>query len=115
MKGLFYLALIIGFIMFYQQNPLYAIIIIGIFFGIFIYFKARKYRNTNNSNSKFSFLFGKPIGSPNNNANFLFYLLLTQMFDNSETGIEDYDNNYRKKVQNIEDKKQEMLKLLTEK
>ncbi len=102
--------------MFYQQNPLYAIIIICIFFGIFVYFKGRKYRNTTNSNSKFSFLFGKPNQSSDNNSNvnFLLYLLLTQMFDKSEREIEEYANDYHQKVQNIEKKKQEMLKLLNE-
>lgn len=41
MKGLCYIVLIIGFFIFFQQNPLYAVIIIVIFIGVYLLFKSR--------------------------------------------------------------------------
>ena len=41
MKGFCYIALIIGFFVFYQQNPMYAIIVIVLFVGVYLFFKTR--------------------------------------------------------------------------
>ena len=40
-----YLILIVAFLMFYQQNPVYSIIILLLFLALYMYFKARKRRH----------------------------------------------------------------------
>ncbi|MBD3254794.1 MAG: hypothetical protein GF383_06860 [Candidatus Lokiarchaeota archaeon] len=56
MKALIYVILIVGFLMFYQSSPIYAFIILGIMFGLFIFFKRRK---RNHIRSGFGFFSGK--------------------------------------------------------
>ena len=55
MKGLCYIVLILGFFIFFQQNPLYAIIIIVIGLGVYILFKSR---SSNSSKGVLGFLTG---------------------------------------------------------
>ncbi|MFX1470623.1 MAG: hypothetical protein ACFFB8_18405, partial [Promethearchaeota archaeon] len=62
MKGLCYIVLIIGFFLFYQQNPVYAVVIFALFVGVFIFFKSRK---SSSSGGIFRFLSGKKAQQDN--------------------------------------------------
>lgn len=44
MKIFIYLVLIVAFLMFYQQNPVYSIVIVLLFLGLYLVFKMRKRR-----------------------------------------------------------------------
>lgn len=102
--------LAIGFFMFYQQSPMYAIIIIVIFIAGYIFIKSRK------SGSGVSrFLSGKG-SQPNNHMDDLITLMmLQQLTGNTNSRIETYEDptdNERERY--IEKVKQEALALLDE-
>ncbi|MHA1932483.1 MAG: hypothetical protein ACW96X_08080 [Promethearchaeota archaeon] len=110
MKGYFYIVLIIGFFMFYQQNPMYAIIIIGIFIAGFIFIKSRK------SGSGISgFLKGKAPQTNNNMDDLIALMMLQQLTNNSNSRIENIDekgnNDHERHIEKV---KQEALALLDE-
>lgn len=46
MKGLCYIVLILGFFIFLQQSPLYAVITIIILVGVYIFFKSRSSKSS---------------------------------------------------------------------
>jgi hypothetical protein len=54
MKIFIYFILIIAFLMFYQQNPLFAVIILGLFLGIYLFFKSKKNGGFSNRGMFFS-------------------------------------------------------------
>ncbi|KKN27155.1 hypothetical protein LCGC14_0867480 [marine sediment metagenome] len=110
MKGLILVVLAIGFFMFYQQSPMYAIIIIGIFIAGYIFVKSRK-----SGSGIGGFLKGK---TPQNNSNMddlITLMMLQQLTNNSNSRIENIDetkNNEHEEY--IEKVKQETLALLDE-
>ncbi|MHA2180349.1 MAG: hypothetical protein ACXAAH_02865 [Promethearchaeota archaeon] len=110
MKGYCYIVLIIGFFMFYQQNPMYAIIMIGIFIGGYVLVKSRK------SGSGVSGFFKGKTSQPNNNMDDLITLMmLQQLTNNSNSRIENIDEKrIRDHEKQIEKVKQEVLAILDE-
>ena len=110
MKGYFYIVLIIGFFLFYQQNPMYAIIIIGVFIVGYIVVKSRK-----SGSGIGGFLSGKK-SQPNSTMDDLITLMmLQQLTNNSNSELkqwEDRSNNDHE--QQIERIKQEALELFDE-
>ncbi len=102
--------LAIGFFMFYQQSPVYAIIIIGIFIAGYIFVKSRK-----SGSGIGGFLKGKSA-QPNNHMDDLITLIMLQQLTNNTNSrldsIEERDNNDHEK--HIEKIKQETLALLDE-
>ncbi|MFX0002957.1 MAG: DUF308 domain-containing protein [Promethearchaeota archaeon] len=111
MKGYCYIALIIGFFVFYQQNPVYAIVIIVLFVGVYLFFKSRK---AGGKSGIFGFFSGKAT-QQDNRMDDLITLMMIQQLLNSPT--QDIDNradeeNTREKKKEIERVKQEVLDLL---
>ena len=96
--------------MFYQQNPMYAIIIIVIFIAGYIFVKSRK------SGSGIAGLFkGKATQSNTNMDDLITLMMLQQLTNNSNSRferVEDHDNNDHEN--HIEKVKQEALDLLDE-
>ena len=78
MKGLCYVALILVFIMFYNKNQVYCLVVVGLFIGVFLFFKSRKYKK--NGNSFRTFFSGRVIPEQNNYINeFLFHNVLKKL------------------------------------
>ena len=108
MKGYIYIVLIIGFFMFYQQNPMYAIIMIVIFIAGYILVKSRK-----SGSGLLGFLKGKAPQSNSNMDDLITLMMLQQLTNNNNSRIErveDTDSNEHE--QYIEKVKQEALALL---
>jgi len=100
--------LAIGFFMFYQQNPMYAIIMIVIFIAGFIFVKSRK-----SGSGVLGFLRGKAPQTNNNMDDLITLMMLQQLTNNNNSRIErfeDTDGNEHEKY--IEKVKQEALALL---
>jgi len=115
MKGLCYVALILIFIMFYKTNPMYCLVIVGLFVGVFIFFKSRKYRAKGATNTQ-GILFRRHIPQQNSNVNdFITFLILQQMMSDFDKNNEiiDYDE-HKEKVLEIDKVKNEFLDLLNE-
>ncbi len=107
MKALFYIILIVGFFIFYQQNPLYAIVIIGIFIAGFIFIKSRK----SGSGGGFSrFLSGKGNQQNSNMNDLITIMMLQQLIGDSRPREHENERNVRE--EQIEKTKQEILDLL---
>ena len=109
MKGLCYIALIIGFFMFYQQNPLYTIIILVLFLGVYLFFKSR---SSGGGNGILNFLSGKNP-QQDNKIDDLITLMMIQQLLTSNPQNHDVRNNTEHKDK-IEKVKQEVLNLLEE-
>lgn len=109
MKILCYLILIIAFLMYYQENPVYTIIIIAIGIGVYIFFKSRKGKTG---------VFGKFLGGSSMKTeeqmnDLISIFILTQIFNNTSHQDKELKNQKSLKQQEeIERKKQEILKLL---
>ncbi|MHA2260750.1 MAG: hypothetical protein ACXACO_22515 [Promethearchaeota archaeon] len=108
MKGLCYIVLIIGFFLFYQQNPVYAIVIIVIFVVGFLFVKSRK----SGSGGGFGFLKGKG-SQQNNHMNDLITIMMLQQLI-GESSPKERGNERDLREDQIEKTKQEILDLLDE-
>lgn len=110
MKFFCYLVLIVAFMMYYQQNPVYTIVIIAIGIGLYIFFKARKGKG--GTLSKF---FGGTNSEADDRVDDLITLfILQQMFNSSSQNQnrEQNDKNKSEYKQELEKSKQEILDLL---
>ena len=76
MKGFCYIALIIGFFLFYQQNPIYAIVIIVLFFGVYIFYKSR---TSTSGNRLMSFLAGRTSQQDTKVDDFITLMMVQQL------------------------------------
>ena len=110
MKGFCYIALILGFFIFYQQNPLYAIIIIVLFLGVYLFFKSRKASGS----GPFSFFSGNQA-QQNTQIDDLITLMMLQQLMNSN-GNREHPKNEKEQEnkKNIDRIKNEVLELLDE-
>lgn len=109
MKILCYLILIIAFLMYYQENPVYTIIIIAIGIGVYLFFKSRKGKTGVLGN----FFGGNSTESEERMNDLITFFILTQMFNNSSHQDNDLEKKKSQKMQEeIEKKKQEVLELL---
>ena len=108
MKGLILVVLAIGFFMFYQQSPMYAIIIIGIFIAGYIFIKSRK-----SGSGIGGFLKGKSAQPNNHMDDLITLMMLQQLTNNSNSRIENIDETRNNKhEEHIEEVKQKALALL---
>jgi hypothetical protein len=114
MKGLCYIALIIGFFIFYQQNPVYAIIIIIGFIGLFLFFKSRKFSSKRGG---FGFLSGRQASQDNRMDDLITLIMLQQLMNSNSNGSKDridQEEDYEFREKYIEQTKKEILDLLDE-
>jgi len=109
LKGLCYIALIIGFFMFYQQNPIYTIIILVIFLGVYLFFKSR---SSGGSNGILNFLSGRNPQQDNKIDDLITLMMLQQLLSPNPQNPEIRNNTEHK--DKIEKIKQEVLNLLEE-
>ena len=98
--------------MFYRQNPVFAVIIIGLILGIYIFFKAQKSRGTS---APGSFLSGFRSSQTNNMDDFLKFLLLQQIMNSRSPSLvanSTTPKKISKRQEQIEKTQSEVLKLL---
>ena len=99
--------------MFYQQNPIFAIIIVVLFLGIYLFFKSRKNGNLNNRGMFFS---GKSRQQNDRMDDLITLVLLQQIMEPISKRDETYDKSIKDRVnesQNRIDKtKEEVIGLL---
>jgi hypothetical protein len=115
MKGLCYIVLIIAFFIYYQQNPVFTIVIIIIGLGVYIYFKSRK---SDSSSGIFAFFSRhSPSTQKSKLEDFMTLMLLQQTLQSSSPPSikEDPPEKMTKYEEQIETVKNEMLALLEEK
>ena len=115
MKILLYLVLVIAFLMFYQYSPVVAMIVIVLFLGAFVYFKARK---NGGSLGRGSFFSGRQPQNQDNIDNLITLVMLQQAFNKpgnsyiDKKPLEDKDATEREKI--IDQTRKEVLQLLEE-
>jgi hypothetical protein len=114
MKGFCYIVLIIGFFMFFQQNPLYAVILIGIFIAAYLYIKSKR---AGSSGGVFGFMKGNQQQQNSSFDDIITLMILQQLFNtpgsNSPARLNDTIKEKSREEQ-IEQTKQEVLELLDE-
>ncbi|MFX1360724.1 MAG: hypothetical protein ACFFDL_05470 [Promethearchaeota archaeon] len=109
MKILCYFVIIIAFMMYFQKEPIYTVVIIGIGIGLYIYFKSRKGK---------SGVFGKFLGGNSEDSDdrmndLILFFMLQQMATNSSQQHESTKQREKDKKQDQIDKiKHEVLDLL---
>lgn len=114
MKGYCYIALIIGFFVFYQQNPMYALVMIALFVIVYLYFKSRK---AGSSGGKFGFFSGKGNQQHDSRMDDLITLMMIQQLINSpahDTDNHISEDSRKTREAQIEKSRQEVLALLDE-
>jgi hypothetical protein len=109
------MVLLIGFFIFYQSNPMYAIIMIVIFVGVFLFYKSR---SGNSGSGVLSFLSGNGTQQDNNMDDLITLMMIQQLLNSpsSSRGSEGYgnDNGEREREKEIDKIKNEVLELLEE-
>lgn len=113
MKGYCYIALILGFFIFYQQNPIYAIIIIVLFIGVYLFFKSR---SSGSNRGVFGFFSGKNTQQDNRMDDLITLMMIQQLMNSPSESSDNRINNDKRKEedQQIDKIKQEVLELLEE-
>ncbi len=113
MKGFCYIVLILGFFIFYQQNPVYSIVIIVLFIGVYLFFKSR---SSGSHNGVFGFFSGKNAQQGNRMDDLITLMVIQQLMNKSSQNNEYTIKNDRKeeKDKQIDKIKQEVLELLDE-
>lgn len=115
MKAFCYLTLVLAFIMFYNKNPTISLLILGIAIGLFFFIRARK---KSSAGAKTTGYFSFRKSPPNQNVmsdSLITFLMLEQLnrgdiHNSQESSIS--NENYQKNIDEIEQIKQEVLKLL---
>ncbi|MFX1304395.1 MAG: hypothetical protein ACFE9X_13650 [Promethearchaeota archaeon] len=110
MKGFCYIVLIIGFFVFYQQNPVYAIIIIVLFIGVYLFFKSR----SSSGRGVFGFLSGKQPQQESKIDDLITLMMIQQLMNSSSQNSDNQTRDEKKKEheQHIDKIKKEVLDLL---
>jgi hypothetical protein len=112
MKGLCYIAMIIGFFIFYQQNPVYAVLIIVLFVGIYLYFKSKKSFST--GKGRFGFLSGKQPPQDTQMDNLIKLMMIQQIMNSNTNGSSQKirENENKEKDQYLDKINQEIQEIL---
>lgn len=112
MKGLCYIVLILGFFLFFQQNPLYAIICIVLFLGVYILFKSR---SSQSSRRLFGFLKGANSQQDNRIDDLITLMMIQQLLSgHNDHNQHNSENTNQDKNEYIDKVKNEVIDLLDE-
>jgi len=109
MKAFIYMAFIVAFIIIFQQNPLFGVILILIFGGGYLYFKSRKHRG-----GSALFRSGRNFVSNDQTQQLLTYMLLQQLSNpnNISSHHHEYDIKPKESIDENDKARQEILRLL---
>ncbi|KKM17732.1 hypothetical protein LCGC14_1672810 [marine sediment metagenome] len=94
--------------MFYQQSPIYAIVIIIVFIVGYLFIKSRR----SGSSGLFGFMKGNAQQQNSNMDDVITMMMLQQLFNNSNSYQRNDDNIKEKRELELEETTQEILKLL---
>ena len=115
MKIIIYFALIVGFLMFYQTNPVYTIVIICIALGTYLLYRSRR-GNSGRSRGGVRFLSGKPNPQNDSTDDLITLMMIQQVFSpssNPEYIKLQFPNDKKQDEESEIDKiKREVLELL---
>ena len=111
MKVFCYFILVVAFLMYYQQNPVYTIVIIGIGIGLYIFFKSRKGK----SGMITKFFSGRNEIESTSRVDDLILLFMVQQMFNDSNRTKPQQDKKNEKHEKIDEVKQEILDLLEEK
>jgi hypothetical protein len=110
MKMMCYLVLIIGFIIFYQQNPVYAIIVMAVIIGGYLMIKSK--RSQSAGRGLFGFMKGNQQQGTGNFDDLITLMMIQQLLsNNSNHGDKKLNDSHEEGVEKI---KQEILDLFDE-
>ena len=89
MKGMCYIVLIIAFLMFYQREPVFSVIIIGIAIVLYLFFKSRKSSSRGRRGGFLSAITGRENDSQEKNIDDLITLMILQQLfsENSNKNV----------------------------
>jgi hypothetical protein len=111
MKVLCYFILVVAFLMYYQKNPFYTVIIIGVGIGFYVFFRSRK-------SGRGTFLSGKRNVREERMDDLMMLIMLQQLFNQPQSREAPQDKNPHKNRDHNESKlynsEQEILDLLEE-
>jgi hypothetical protein len=110
MKGFCYIVLILGFFIFYQQNPVYAIIIIVLFIGVYLLYKSR----SSSGGRPFGFLSGNQGQHNTKMDDLITLMMLQQLMNTNGRNTHSSDDKKQKNKDHIDKIKNEVLDLLEE-
>ena len=115
MKIIIYFALIVAFLMFYQSNPVYTIVIITIALGTYFLYRSRKGK-CGNSRGGIRFLSGKESHQSDSTDDLITLMMIQQIF--SPSTVPDYsrynvpNDKTQEEESEIDRIKREVLELL---
>ena len=114
MKGYCYIVLIIGFFIFFQKNPVYAVVFMGIIMGGYLYFKSKR---SGSSGGAFGFMKGNTQQQNGNLDDIITLMMLQQLFNNtnSQNSDQHYPESKKEREEDqIDQTRREVLELLDE-
>jgi hypothetical protein len=111
MKAYCYIVLIIGFFVFYQQSPVYAIVMIGLFIGVYLFFKSRK---SGRKGGVMGFFTGRNVQQDSRMDDLITLMMIQQLLKDptQERRNRESDNTTQERNERTEKVKQEILELL---
>jgi hypothetical protein len=110
MKAFCYLVLIIGFFMFFQQSPVYAVIVIGAIAVGYLYIKSK--RSQSSGSGFLGLMKGNPQQSTSTFDDLVTLMMIQQLLGtNTNHKSEEIDTSHKEHIDTI---KQEVLDLLDE-
>ncbi|MFX0074354.1 MAG: hypothetical protein ACFE96_02855 [Candidatus Hermodarchaeota archaeon] len=112
MKSYCLIAIVIAMLMFYQKEPVYTLIIVGVGLALYLYYKAKK-----SGKGGLGALFGGQQSAQDRNFDDLVTLLMLQQLissnPRSSTASEQISEESRKRREEIEKTQKEVLELLS--
>ena len=110
MKAYCYLVLILGFFMFFQQSPLYAVIVIGAIVIGYLYIKSK--RSQSGGSGFLGFMKGNPQQNTRNYDDLITLMMLQQLIGtNNNHKVQEIDSSHKEEIDQI---KQEVLDIFDE-
>jgi len=112
MKGYCLIAIVVAMLMFYQREPVYTIVIVGIGLALYLFYKAKK-----SGKGLFGTFFSGPQSSQERNFDDLIALMmLQQLISNNpqnNTASKQISEESKKRREDIEKTQKEVLDLLS--
>jgi hypothetical protein len=111
MKGMCYIVLIVAFLMFYQRDPIFTIVIIGLAVGVYLFFKSRKGSSREGGRGFLSAITRRGIDQQERNVDDMITLMmLQQLFSNSTFTNSSQNAQNRNKDQNVNEDEIQRIK-----
>jgi hypothetical protein len=116
-----YIVLIVAFLMFYQREPIFTIIFIGLAIGVYLFFKSRKSSSRGGDRGFFSAITGRNNDQQERNIDDMITLMMLQQLFSNSSSLNSPQNaqNPKEKQDSDEDEiqriKEEVLSLLNKK